>query len=370
MGWDGAHNTLSDEGDGFGTNPRSVSPVDPEKNTQGNQRTAASESEDAAETASLIQEPPNQVETEEIPFDRNQVLPKASGPLANFLPFDPAALDLAVQQVVHQIDDLGEELTGFLEGMGLSTWLIAAATVAAAYEIARRQMQGSQLHHALPGEGPGPGSVWLPDATGSSPGRGAMSADLCREVLEKLGNGDTAAAEQAFLAYEPYLRMVVRRQLSPRLRAKFDSVDIVQSVWADLLEGLRGANWRFQDAAHLRAFLAKATRNRFLNHVRQYKTALARERSLAATDSWELPPAHQPKPSEIVQAEELWQQLLALCPPAHRELLQLKHQGLPLAEIAARTGLHESRVRRILYDLARRLARRQETDGPSSRTDA
>ncbi len=45
-----------------------------------------------------------------------------------------------------------------------------------------------------------------------------------------------------------------------------------------------------------------------------------------------------------------------LCPPAHRDLLDLKRRGFPLAEIATRTGLHESSVRRILYDLARKLA--------------
>jgi DNA-binding IclR family transcriptional regulator len=31
-------------------------------------------------------------------------------------------------------------------------------------------------------------------------------------------------------------------------------------------------------------------------------------------------------------------------------------QGVPLAEIADRTGLHQSSVRRILYELAKRLA--------------
>ena len=61
-------------------------------------------------------------------------------------------------------------------------------------------------------------------------------------------------------------------------------------------------------------------------------------------------------PSEVARGNELWDQLLALCPPAHHELLNLKRQGLPLAEIAARTGLHPSSVRRILYDLAKRLA--------------
>jgi hypothetical protein len=58
----------------------------------------------------------------------------------------------------------------------------------------------------------------------------------------------------------------------------------------------------------------------------------------------------------VVQAEDLWEQMLALCPPAHHELLRLKQRGLPVAEIAARSGLHESSVRRILYDLERRFA--------------
>ena len=63
----------------------------------------------------------------------------------------------------------------------------------------------------------------------------------------------STAAERAFLAYEPYLRMAVRRQLHGALRAKLDSVDIVQSVWADLLSGFREAGWRFNDRSHLRA---------------------------------------------------------------------------------------------------------------------
>ena len=52
----------------------------------------------------------------------------------------------------------------------------------------------------------------------------------------------------------------------------------------------------------------------------------------------------------------MWATLMDLCPPAHRPILELKGQGVPLAEIAERTGLHESSVRRILYELAKRLA--------------
>ncbi len=78
--------------------------------------------------------------------------------------------------------------------------------------------------------------------------------------------------------------------------------------------------------------------------------------ALAETSPELLPEARQPRPSEVAQGNELWKLMLDECPPAHREILFLKRQGLPLAEIAARSGLHEGSIRRILYDLARKLA--------------
>jgi len=183
-----------------------------------------------------------------------------------------------------------------------------------------------------------------------------MKTDTLEKLLEELSSGDDTAIEQAFVAFEPYLRMVVRRQLPVHLRAKFDSVDIVQSVWVHILDGFREADWRFADAAHLRAFLVRVTQNRFLDRVRQQQRKLRHEQTMTPADWEQVPAARQPEPSEEAQAAELWEQMLALCPPAHHTLLELKRQGLPLAEIAARTGLHESSVRRILYDLARQLA--------------
>jgi RNA polymerase sigma-70 factor (ECF subfamily) len=112
--------------------------------------------------------------------------------------------------------------------------------------------------------------------------------------------------------------------------------------------------------AHLRAFLVTATRNRLIDRYRKHQHALVHEQPLGEHGAGRLLVSRQPRPSEEVQAGELWEQMLALCPPAHHDLLQLKRQGLPLAEIASRTGLHESSVRRILYDLARQLADKRE----------
>jgi RNA polymerase sigma factor (sigma-70 family) len=183
-----------------------------------------------------------------------------------------------------------------------------------------------------------------------------MSSGPLDRLVQELCSGDPQAAEHVFLAYEPFLRRVVRRQLHPRLRAKFDSADVVQSVWADLLAGFRGGRWAFSNPAQLRAFLLKATRNRFLDRLRQSNPALEHEQPLELTAADRLPHAAEPRPSECALADDLWERLLALCPPDHREVLRLRRQGLSRGEIAARTGLHEGSVRRILRRLARQVA--------------
>src|SRR3954453_2325731 len=194
-----------------------------------------------------------------------------------------------------------------------------------------------------------------------------MTDDSLDTLLVKLANGEESAAERVFREYEPLLRAMVRRRLTPMLRTKFDSVDVVQSVWADVLERYRREGWRFSDRDHLRAFLSRVTFNHFFHQCRRNSHALEREHPFPAGESAALPPPAQPRPSQVVQADELWETLVDLCPPTHLEVLRLKRQGLPLAEIAARTGLHESSVRRSLYELARRLAAEKTQPGGATR---
>jgi RNA polymerase sigma-70 factor (ECF subfamily) len=182
-----------------------------------------------------------------------------------------------------------------------------------------------------------------------------MSLDAPDVLLERLGAGDPSAAEQVFTAYEPYLRMVVRRHLPDRLRAKFDSGDVVQSVWVHVLHGLRAAAWHFTDRAGLLALLVTVARRRLVSRFRHHRAALDREQ-LGHSRLEGLPARREARPSELAQADELWDRMLALCPPEHRDVLSLKRQGLLLEDIAERTGLHEGSVRRILRRLARDLA--------------
>ena len=193
-------------------------------------------------------------------------------------------------------------------------------------------------------------------------------------LLVQLCSGDMAAAERVFLAYEPYLRKAICRHFPASLRAKFDPADIVQSVWADLLRGFREAGWRFIDADHLRGFLFIATRNRLIDRTRQHQKAAQREERQGAGERQEFLASAQPRPSEIAQADDLWERIVSHCPPEHRPILELKREGYSLAEIAERTGLHRDSVRRILRTLARQLAfesedRDQKSEGRRQRPE-
>jgi RNA polymerase sigma-70 factor (ECF subfamily) len=191
-----------------------------------------------------------------------------------------------------------------------------------------------------------------------------LSAEPLDLLLHKLTSGDDSAAEHVFRSYEPYLRMVVRRHLSPELRSKFDSMDVVQSVWVHLLKGFREADRRFTDVNHLRAFLVQLTRHRLIDRLRHLRHAIEREQPLEGVGLEDLLPAESQQPDDVLQADELWEQLLELCPPAHQEILRLKREGALTGEVAARTGLNAGSVRRILNALSQRIDRQRKKEGP------
>ncbi|MGH7192603.1 MAG: RNA polymerase sigma factor, partial [Candidatus Saccharimonadales bacterium] len=106
--------------------------------------------------------------------------------------------------------------------------------------------------------------------------------DQLDELARQLSHDGGFAADDLYKEISPYLRLVVRRSLPRRLRAKFDSIDIVQSVWAGFIDGLQRGRWRFEGAAQLRAFLRKSARNRLIYRVRHFRVAAEHERQLSS----------------------------------------------------------------------------------------
>jgi RNA polymerase sigma-70 factor (ECF subfamily) len=179
-------------------------------------------------------------------------------------------------------------------------------------------------------------------------------------VLVRLGRGDVTAAGQLYTAYAAYVRAVVRRRFAPHLRTKFDSADVAQSVWAQVVRRV-GAGWKVNTEPELRALLAVIARRRLATRARAQPRPAAR-----AGDSvlMAVPARNQASPSQVAHATDLWDRMLRLCAPEHRDILRLRREGLGLDEIAARTGLHEGSVRRVLRRLVRDLAVGEDAVAP------
>src|SRR3954468_20604300 len=128
-----------------------------------------------------------------------------------------------------------------------------------------------------------------------------LGEEPLQALVEGLNRGDEHAIQCAYRVYQPFLRMIVRRRLSCPLRTRVDSLDIVQSIWADLLPVFRRAGWNFPDAERLRSFLARVTRNRLVDRQRRHGAGLARVQPMGDGDLRELPAAAE-RPSEWLQA--------------------------------------------------------------------
>ena len=165
--------------------------------------------------------------------------------------------------------------------------------------------------------------------------------------------GDQDAARALYARYGQHVLRVVRRKLAMRLRAQYDSEDFLQSVMASFFAIPEGTT--FDGPEQLIDFLATMAHNKVADAARRRlgtkKHNLNRETSLDSGG----PPVAAPgaTPSQEVIANERWEQLVQTTPPALREVLLLRREGLTYEEISARTGLHVKAIQRRLDRLKR-----------------
>jgi RNA polymerase sigma factor (sigma-70 family) len=177
--------------------------------------------------------------------------------------------------------------------------------------------------------------------------------DDLRPLLAQRPADTTLAA--LYEVSDRFLRRAARRWLTRDLRQRVDSQDVAQAVWAGLVQARVRAD-QFPDPEHFRAFLVRAVHNRVVDLARRYGAGLAAEAPDRSGSLAGRVVDGRPRPSQEAAAAELWERMNELCPPEHRSILDLRRQGLTLDEVAARVGLHEGSVRRVLRDLARKVA--------------
>jgi DNA-directed RNA polymerase specialized sigma24 family protein len=176
------------------------------------------------------------------------------------------------------------------------------------------------------------------------------------DLMARAKSGDTAAIRVFLSRFEWEVQVMVRAQLPKKLRIRFDSMDFAQAVWQSFFSDLRTKTPEFENVHHLRAFLKKMVWNKVHEqHRRLTKTEkcdLRREERLyIRRGDREVPRevvSPEPSPSQTVQAHDRLMQLTAGRGPGEVAVIRLRHLGLTIDEIAARTGFNERTVRRFI----------------------
>jgi RNA polymerase sigma-70 factor (ECF subfamily) len=179
-------------------------------------------------------------------------------------------------------------------------------------------------------------------------------------LMQRVRDGDPQAAHEVFERYSEAIRRVVRRYLHQRLRAQYDSIDILQTVWASFFQ-VPPERYTFETPEALIAFLSQMAHHKAINVFRRRmmaaKNNLNRQVSLdePTRDLDKGPPARQPTPSQLAIAEEHWERIVRGQPPRVRQVLEMLRVGHTKREVADRFGLHPKTIQRLLDKLLPRV---------------
>jgi RNA polymerase sigma factor (sigma-70 family) len=168
---------------------------------------------------------------------------------------------------------------------------------------------------------------------------------------EEARKGDPCAWEALFKECYPKVRRVVRRKLNRSMRSLYDSTDFANDAMERLAANLDLL--QFPSFGSLIAFLAQVAEQKVIDEYRRQHTLkhdVSRERPMMADGAGPIP-SHDPTASQLAQANECHERLLARDDETERFIIELRQQGHTVADIAIKTGWNVRKVQRFLKEL-------------------
>ncbi|MHC4957692.1 MAG: RNA polymerase sigma factor [Planctomycetota bacterium] len=171
------------------------------------------------------------------------------------------------------------------------------------------------------------------------------------KILSRARSGDPDAVSALYEEYARPAEHEARSGLGPLLRPRFETSDIVQSVFADMLVELKGFEDRGE--ASFRHWLRIKIRNKLRTKARRLteRSGRLRERPLGTQTESALAGDEDPYDGASMREHaERVSLLLGTLRPEQREIIGLFiDQQLPWAEVAARLGLRSAGAARLRY---------------------
>lgn len=184
-------------------------------------------------------------------------------------------------------------------------------------------------------------------STHREPGCDNDGSLLRRYVVER----SEGAAAELYLRYSRRLLAFTRSRMGASMRARIEADDIVQSVFRTFFRRAGRGDFDIPDGGELwRLFLVVALnklRNSAVHHHAAKRDA-RREGGVAGLDVVADPRADAGKVEAMAALREIVDQVLASLDPGSRRMIELRLDGLEVAEIAARVNRAKRSVERVL----------------------
>ena len=202
-------------------------------------------------------------------------------------------------------------------------------------------------------------------------------------IVQRYQDGDKDAATEVYERYVSRLIGLARSRLSSKLGQRVDAEDVVQSVFRSFFRGTDEGRFTFEENADLWRLISSLTINKILrkaeHHTRQ-KRSIYNEVSICEDNVSVTVPiefiADTPAPETALALIEEVESFTDGLKDRHREIFELRMQGLTPEQIAERIGRSTRTVRRGLELLHAELRERlieavetEETDEPGDLDD-
>jgi RNA polymerase sigma-70 factor, ECF subfamily len=180
-------------------------------------------------------------------------------------------------------------------------------------------------------------------------------------LMVRLREGDEDAAAELFHRFARRLAALAGRRLGPRVRAKVDPEDVVQSAFKSFFRRQSAGRFQLRDWGALWALLTTITLRKCghkVAYLHGAKRDIDREAAPLGSDlcdpSWNFL-ADDPTPHQAAVLTETVNQFLLRLDGSHRDIFSLALEGYSSPEIAERIDVTERTVQRVLKRVREKL---------------
>jgi RNA polymerase sigma-70 factor (ECF subfamily) len=187
----------------------------------------------------------------------------------------------------------------------------------------------------------------------------ARSPDDFSALLDRVRLGDELALAELVRRYERDVHIAARVLLGRAMRASLDSVDLVQSVYRTLIEGLRENKLAITNSQQLVGLAVTLVRRKIAHHWRKLQRQQPLDAEAVETGNLDAVATRAvragPDPAEQAAYDDALEHLYSKIDDADRRVVHLRLAGCSTAEVARRLGLDADVLRVRLSRLRRRL---------------